>query len=268
MPHLYLPEVGKYVVKRTSKLADAKRETLLAAIERAKLPFNDVVLSEVMSAVLHFCDKQQREEIIFLADHTTHQTGLNNVSEDLKAFVATRVLTGISGVMATVKNRINATRLENLLEARNNQVVYAAALGKRWDVFISHASEDKENFVDPLTLTLQASGLSVWYDKTALTVGDRLRQRIDEGLAQCRYGVVVLSHSFFSKQWPKEELEGLCAREVNGAPGVKVILPVWHNVTKEEVIAYSPMLAGRLAANSSTGLEIVVAQLREAMGLK
>jgi hypothetical protein len=75
---------------------------------------------------------------------------------------------------------------------------------------------------------------------------------------------VVLSHSFFAKEWPQQELDGLMAREVAGA---KVILPVWHDITFEEVRGYSPILSGRVAAKSSEGLDTVVRRLREAMGL-
>jgi|SRR5579872_3102046 len=267
LPPKYVTEVGKYLVKRASKLADAKRETLMAAIDRARLPFNEAVVGEVTSSVLDFCDKQQHKEVAFLANHTYEQPGLNNVPGELKAAVVIRVQTGISGVMETVKDKMKAIRLETFIDAKHNQAVYASALQKRWDVFISHASEDKEGFVEPLTAALQSSGLIVWYDKTALTVGDRLRQKIDEALSQCRYGVVILSHNFFAKKWPQEELEGLFAREVNGAPGVKVILPVWHSINVNEVSHYSPLLAGRLAANSRDGINVVVQQLRQAMGL-
>jgi hypothetical protein len=266
-PPQYVTEVGKYLVKRTSKLADAKREALLAAIEKAKLPFDDANLGEVTSMVLAFCDRQQYSETGFLATHIAQQPGLNNVSGELAAAVTVRIQTGISSVMEAAKDKVNATRLETMLDARNNQTVYASTLGKKWDVFISHASEDKESFVEPLARALEASGLNVWYSRTALSVGDRLRQKIDEGLAQSRYGVVVLSHIFFAKQWPKEELEGLFAREINGAPGIKVILPVWHSISANEVAQYSPILAGRLAANSNAGIHVVVGQLRQAMGL-
>jgi hypothetical protein len=138
-------------------------ETLLAAVERAKLPFDEAVLGEVTSMVVDFCDKQQHRETGFLANHTAQQPGLNNVSGEFKAAVIIRIQTGISGVMQAVKDRMNATRLETMLDARNNQAVYASALGKRWDVFISHASEDKESFVEPLAKALHASGLNVWY---------------------------------------------------------------------------------------------------------
>src|SRR5438105_3767934 len=96
-----------------------------------------------------------------------------------------------------------------------------------WDVFISHASEDKATVAIPLAAALNRAGLRVWLDKQQLEVGDSLRQRIDSGLAKCRFGVVILSESFFKKHWPQKELDGLVARE---ELGLKVLLPVWHGL--------------------------------------
>jgi hypothetical protein len=92
-----------------------------------------------------------------------------------------------------------------------------------WDVFISHASEDKESFVRPLAKRLQERGLRVWFDEFTLTVGDSIRRSIDSGLARSRYGIVVISPDFLQKEWPQKELDGLVAREIDG---VKAILPV------------------------------------------
>jgi len=132
-----------------------------------------------------------------------------------------------------------------------------------WDVFVSHASEDKESFVHPLAEELTRLGLRVWYDKFTLKLGDSLREKIDYGLRYSRFGVVVLSPHFFSKDWPKKELDGLVALEVDGR---KVILPVWHNVTRDDVARYSPILAGRLAVSTSRGLDNVVSEIRRAIG--
>lgn len=134
----------------------------------------------------------------------------------------------------------------------------------QWDAFICHASEDKESLVRPLAESLTQMGLLVWYDEFALKVGDSLRRSIDRGLGRSRFGIVVLSHAFFEKEWPQRELDGLVAREVDGR---KVILPVWHEVTLEEVRRYSPTLADRVAAKSSEGLEGVVHRLISAMGV-
>jgi TIR domain len=123
---------------------------------------------------------------------------------------------------------------------------------KKWDVFISHASEDKGDLVRPLADALVARGLSVWYDEFSLKLGDSLRGSIDFGLANSRYGVVVLSKDFFAKRWPVEELNGLKSKEVGGR---KVILPIWHKVTYEQVVAVSPMLADKLAIVSDVGID-------------
>jgi len=117
-----------------------------------------------------------------------------------------------------------------------------------YDVFISHASEDKESLVRPLAKQLEEHGHDVWFDETTLKVGDSLRQKIDEGLANSRYGIVVLSEAFFSKNWPQYELNGLVAKEISGN---KVILPIWHKVSKDEVLSYSPTLADKVALNTA-----------------
>ena len=85
-----------------------------------------------------------------------------------------------------------------------------------WDVFISHATEDKDAVAEPLAQGLSRAGLSVWYDRFSLKIGDSLRESIDRGLAESRFGIVILSSSFFAKHWPSQELNGLAQREVNG----------------------------------------------------
>ena len=117
------------------------------------------------------------------------------------------------------------------------------------DVFISHASEDKEAVVRPLAAALKAEGLDVWYDEFELRIGDSLRRKIDQGLANSRVGLVVLSHSFIAKGWTNYELDGIVTRSVSGE---QVLLPIWHNISKQEVVAYSPSLADKVARNTAT----------------
>lgn len=117
-----------------------------------------------------------------------------------------------------------------------------------YDLFISHASEDKEEFVRPLAEALQAQGIKVWYDEFTLRVGDSLRRSIDHGLRSSKYGIVILSSSFFAKNWPQYELDAMVAREMDGH---KMILPIWHKVTKSEVLNFSPSMADKVALNTS-----------------
>lgn len=133
---------------------------------------------------------------------------------------------------------------------------------KRWDAFISHASEDKEAVVTPLAAALRAAGLTIWVDQEELRLGDRLREKIDEGLAASRFGIVVLSPSFLAKRWAARELNGLLELE---EVGHKVIVPVWHGIDKDVLRKHSPILAGiladRLAADTSRGIENVASEI-------
>jgi len=125
-------------------------------------------------------------------------------------------------------------------------------------VFICHASEDK-GFVEPLAKALTDKNLKVWYDRFELKIGDALRQRIDHGLANSRYGIVVVSEAFFDKNWPQTELDALATRQ--NAEGRKVILPIWHGIEAGEVQKRSPLLASLLAARSIDGMGSVVSQI-------
>ena len=108
----------------------------------------------------------------------------------------------------------------------------------------------KSTYVEPLVEALDAAGIRVWFDKSALEWGDDLRSAIDRGLANCRYGIVVFSKAFLrKKKWTEYELNSLFALE---QPGRKVILPIWHGITRDDLIQYSPAFADRLAKISST----------------
>ena len=124
-----------------------------------------------------------------------------------------------------------------------------------WDVFISHATEDKEQIARPLAEALKAAGLKVWYDEHTLTLGDSLSQSIDQGLSKSRYGIVILSEAFFAKAWPRRELDGLTTREVSSG---KTILPIWHNINRLKVEQFSPTLADKVAVSTSNGIDSLV----------
>lgn len=113
-----------------------------------------------------------------------------------------------------------------------------------YDVFISHASEDKELVVRPLAERLRNLGLRVWYDEFEMRIGDSLRRKIDQGIANSRFGVVVLSESFIAKGWTAYELDGIVALNVKNK---QRLLPIWHKISSEGVMAFSPTLADRVA---------------------
>lgn len=127
-----------------------------------------------------------------------------------------------------------------------------AARAARYDLFISHASEDKEAVARPLAAALTALGFAVWYDEERIEVGSSLRTSIETGLAASRYGVVVLSRAFFDKPWPQQELNGLFAKEM--AVGDDVILPLWHEIDAAFLASRAPMITDRFALNTEIGI--------------
>jgi hypothetical protein len=127
----------------------------------------------------------------------------------------------------------------------------AAAAAVRTDVFISHASEDKDEIARPLAEALEARGVSVWYDELSIEWGRSIRRAIDAGIAGTRFGLVVISRHFIKKSWTQAELDGLYNRQIGEASGDGFILPLWHNITADEVQEHLPMLAGIKALNTA-----------------
>jgi hypothetical protein len=117
------------------------------------------------------------------------------------------------------------------------------------DVFLSHASEDKEDIARPLRAALEARGVTVWFDELQMKVGQSIRQEIEAGIAGCRFGVVIVSPHFFAKQWTQAELDALFGKRMD--QGQNLVLPIWHHVSKDEVSQHSPLLAGVFALNTA-----------------
>jgi hypothetical protein len=131
------------------------------------------------------------------------------------------------------------------------------------DVFICHASEDKELLVRPLAEALRLQQIDVWYDEFSIKIGDSLRQSIDRGLAGARFGLVVLSPAFFAKSWTHWELNGLVSRMMRERRGL--VLPLWHNVGPDEVGEYSAPLSDLRALQSTVGVEALCSEIVKAI---
>jgi len=158
-------------------------------------------------------------------------------------------------VQKSYENRINelTAQLKNNISSNISEVGKSTpektSLEEKYDVFISHASEDKESFVRELADTLiEEYNIKVWYDEFSIKWGDSLRKSIDKGLKSSKFGIVVISKSFIKKGWTNYELDGLFQKEMTYG---KTILPIWHDITKDEVQDFSPSLAGRKALNTS-----------------
>ena len=163
---------------------------------------------------------------------------LNDLSSEVKT--AQRKLEAASR-RRTIPSGVYGKPVEDVFYALDEQRKSEEEAKAMYDVFISHASEDKADFVNPLVEKLQDLGISVWYDTLELQWGKSLREQIDNGIKRSKFAILVLSKNFFKKQWPKRELDGILAKEtISGtAP-----LPIWYNLTQEEVYEFSPTLSG------------------------
>lgn len=120
----------------------------------------------------------------------------------------------------------------------------------QYDVFLSHASEDKEEIARPLADALTARGVTVWFDELNIRVGQSIRREIERGIRDARFGLVIVSQNFMAKQWTQTELDALWGKKL--AARDDSLLPVWHKVTYDEVQQGLPLLAGLRALNTST----------------
>jgi len=169
----------------------------------------------------------------------------------------------LPGLLQTLRD-IPLSAVPSLVQSSRNEMSAPSEDDREFDVFISHASEDKDDVARPLAAALQDGGLRVWYDEFELRIGDSLRRKIDNGLASSRFGVVVLSKSFFAKGWPNYELDGLVTRSVGGE---QIILPIRHDITKQELIKYSPSLSDKVARSTATHtVEEIAAEIIEVIG--
>ncbi len=134
-------------------------------------------------------------------------------------------------------------------------------MSERYDLFICHANEDKETVVRPLVQILKRQGLRIWYDEASIQIGDSLKKSIEAGISKSNYAAVILSPSFFVKNWPKAELDALVDNELE--TGVPKILLVWHQVTAKEVYSFSPALADRIAITTDGGIEQIASKLEQ-----
>jgi hypothetical protein len=218
----------------------------------AKDPETDVVNRE-------FNDRLNRIEASLQLSRESVSQWNSGVLNIVKPAIEKRMATIERNKSTTLGYRRASAPTEAPANAPGSTATQERPQAAKMDVFLSHASEDKDAIARPLYRALIDAGLTVWFDEAVLRLGDSLRRKIDEGLAHCNYGIVIISQSFLSKDWPQRELDGLVAREVAG--GRTVILPIWHDIDRDTLARKSPTLADRVAVKSSEGLPALIEKI-------
>lgn len=209
-----------------SKLTEADREDKKAhAAEIARAGIE----TKIARAEAHLIDAQRR--------YTTETERDNK-----------RALDNLASTVKTRERQFHPTRSTL---ARSYGDPSAERFTAETDVFISHASEDKEGLVRPLQQYLAARKVTTWLDELNIGWGTSIRQSIDAGIANCRFGLVVISPHFMTKPWTNAELDALFGRQLGEFSNGGFILPVWHHVSADDVQRNMPTVAGLKALNTS-----------------
>jgi hypothetical protein len=169
-------------------------------------------------------------------------------------------------VSAPDRTRIitEASRIDHRLTFRSVEYMNERNKWEKPRAFISHDSRDKNLIAEPLAVQLHKFMCPVWYDQFSLKVGDSLRESIENGLKDSQKCIVVLTPNFLKNQgWSKREFDSIFTREI--VEKQKVILPIWHDVSVEDVYQYSPILADRVAVQWSLGTEEVARKILAAL---
>ena len=217
---------------RKSKLTEYERETKKSITLAKEIADFEKRLTEKENTLL-----KEQEKLHKAQDEATAK----RLKEDeLRRKQTSRQLQSLASSVRAVQNE----------QAKISQAfpLLAVRLDEAYDVFISHASEDKISYVDGLVEALRTKGIKVWYDKNQIAWGNSIRQSIDDGLRKSKFAIIVLSEHYMRKYWTNREFNAIFAKEsIYG----QTILPIWHNITKDQVIGYSPMLLDINALNSA-----------------
>lgn len=125
---------------------------------------------------------------------------------------------------------------------------YQAMSIPKYDVFISHANKDKEDFVEELYQAINKLGINIFYDKDVIDWGDNLKNVILDGTKKSEFAVIVISENFFDREWTEKELAEFLSRQNRN--GQKLILPILHNITLTQLQERYPLVADIQAIDS------------------
>lgn len=164
----------------------------------------------------------------------------------------------LARTLGTLQNALSVMR-DEFAPKQVPAVSVPSAPKFEYDVFVSHANANKQSFVDSLYEQLNRLRIRIWYDSTEIDWGDGLKEKIQEGLSKCRFGIVILSPEFIERKWTNQELTELLTRQNESHE--KVILPLLYNLTVDEMKAQYPVLENikaRLVRNDEDAKDVVI----------
>jgi hypothetical protein len=180
----------------------------------------------MMAAVLEGLRSQITEKLGTIRDPDTGEFPTVVIRGDSIEHLTLHV-EGSPNLVALVKERLG-------MEEENRAEDIAPAAPR---VFLSYTADDID-LARRIAEALQASMIETWWDRWCIYPGDSLRQKIDEGLAECTHFLVLLTPKSIGKPWVNQEMDAGLVRKLNDQCK---FLPVRYELSAS---ALPPLLAG------------------------
>ena len=89
-------------------------------------------------------------------------------------------------------------------------------------------------------MTLRRLGINIFYDTESISWGDNWKQAILNGTSVSEFAIIVISENFFGREWTERELYEFLQRQ--NERGQKIVLPLLHNITRDQLKEHYPEL--------------------------
>ena len=249
------------------------RERAAAVVSGAKYVGSFRVMDKdselLMEEILRQYDGNDKNNVSFNVERLPQylQESISVGYEKLQMYgVLARAISYISGAILTLSESgktyfddkaIAEERVKNDRMAENEDV------RKQYDVFISHASKDKNVYVDSLNAAVRKLGLNIFYDTDVLSWGDNWKQVILDGTKSSEFAIIVISNNFFDREWTERELGEFLSRQNENHQ--KIVLPLLYGISLDELKEHYPELGDIqcVSADEHNIEEIVILLARE-----
>ena len=130
-----------------------------------------------------------------------------------------------------------------------------------FDLFVSYSHHNKIELAIPIVNELLKKGVKVWFDKFEIRTGDSITDKINEGLRDARYGLILISPYYIKSNWARQELNAFFKKQITLQQ--KFILPIWYEISIADMFNYFPLLSDYRAIRieSDFNLDEVVSEI-------
>lgn len=200
---------------------------------------------QLLKEILHQYDGNENNYVNFETDPLPRslQDSISVGYEKLQMYgVLASANTYITGAMLTLsesgKSYFDDKKNAELSE--EDKTKRPVTMRKQYDVFISHANKDKNEYVDSLNAAVRKLGVNIFYDTDVLSWGDNWKQVILEGTKSSEFAIIVISNNFFGREWTERELNEFLQQQNENRQ--KKVLPLLYGVSLDKLKEHYPEL--------------------------